>query len=360
MPFINIDNGEPTINPEHKLRISLSERAALTMANDMDVFGIDKKTTFLNQVFSNYRDDAKASISLYLEHRKEELSQMLRGTELNSKDKISVIDHLLQAEQKELINQANQYFKLPKASKKENNYHINKNNFLYLTEDCNEEEYYNYQAGKYVRAVFEEYCSLPFIKRERIFRKDLYDIVEQACKEHRLLKVDAIRNNVKLIIYVYPYKIISDPLDTQSYLVCYTRLKDEDESSKRIASFNMARMNLPKMLKAKAVLSKGEIDEIHNRLATESPAYFLGNSTTIKVRLTEKGIASYNARLYSRPEKIDSLSSSNVYVFDCTPMQAYNYFFPFGDQCEILEPEFLRVRFQETMQKTLSLYNKKG
>ena len=98
MPFINIDNGEPTINPEHKLRISLSERAALTMANDMDVFGIDKKTTFLNQVFSNYRDDAKASISLYLEHRKEELSQMLHGTELNSKDKISVIDHLLQAE----------------------------------------------------------------------------------------------------------------------------------------------------------------------------------------------------------------------------------------------------------------------
>lgn len=45
--------------------------------------------------------------------------------------------------------------------------------------------------------------------------------------------------------YVYPYKIVTDPLHTQSYLVCYSRKSEESEQDKIIASFSMTRMQFP-------------------------------------------------------------------------------------------------------------------
>lgn len=38
-------------------------------------------------------------------------------------------------------------------------------------------------------------------------------------------------------------------------------------------------------------------------------------------------------------------SSGDIYVFRCSLLQAYNYFFPFGKEAEILEPQRLRDRF---------------
>ena len=64
MGFID-ENGYPLINEEQKIRIALSNRARLTMAEDMDVFGTPKAATFVNTVFANYKSEAKSSISLY-------------------------------------------------------------------------------------------------------------------------------------------------------------------------------------------------------------------------------------------------------------------------------------------------------
>lgn len=351
MGFID-ENGYDLINEEHKIRISLSDRARLTMAEDMDVFGTPKAATFINTVFSNFKGKAKSSISSYLQQKKLELDGSFTDAKLDANSKKIAINQILSAEKKRIQSIISEYSNTKGESKL---YHINNANVKYLLEDCDEDQYYS-RPGLYIRSIIEEYCSLPFIKRERIYKKDIYEEIERACIEKRILKIKANYYGKDQLFYVYPYKIVPDPFHTQSYLVCYSRKAEEEECDKIVTSFSMARINFPTKLKQTFHLNKQEIANIENQIANYSPAYLLGRPEQISVRLTQKGKQSYQSRLYSRPEKIESLSSDDVYVFDCTQQQIFNYFFPFGAEAEIISPIYLRNRFKNTYAKALEKY----
>lgn len=349
------ENGNALINDEQKIRIALSERALITMAEDMSVFSVPKASTFINTVFQNYRSDAKSSISLYLQQRKSELSRLFAASALDEKAQKKAVNHLIETEKQEIVEKTRQYQK-DKASSKL--YHINDDNFNYLLEDCDEDkkDYYNMRPGKYIRAVIEEYCSLPFIQREKIYRKQVYDIIEQACKEHRILKVAADYYGTNEQFYVYPYKIVPDSFHTQSYLVCYSRKKAEEEKDKIVASFSMARINLPTMLTKTFHLNQAETKHIEEQITKYSPAYLIGRPEQIRVRLTERGKQAYRTRLFSRPEKIGE-EENDIYVFNCSSLQIMNYFFSFGADAEIISPKNLRIRFKNKYAQALALYD---
>lgn len=351
MGFID-ENGYPLINEEQKIRIALSDRAKLTMAEDMDVFGTPKASTFVNTVFDNFKAEAKSSIYLYLQQREIELDRLFTGVKLDTISKKIAIDQILSIEKKEIQSQISEYSNTKGESKL---YHINDNNVEYLIEDCDEEQYYN-RPGLYIRSIIEEYCSLPFIKRERIYRKDIYETIERACAEKRILKIKANYYGKDQLFYVYPYKIVPDPFHTQAYLVCYSRKAEDEEKNKIVASFSMARICSPTMLIKTFHLNKQEISNIDSQIANYSPAYLIGKPEQISVRLTKKGKQSYQSRLYSRPEKIESLSNDDIYVFDCTQQQIFNYFFSFGADAEIISPEYLRNRFKNAHEKALNKY----
>lgn len=351
MGFIDA-NGYPLINEEQKIRIALSDRAKLTMAEDMIVFGTPKSTTFVNTVFANYKNEAKSSISLYLQQREIELDRLFTESKLDAINKKITIDLILSVEQKEIQSKISEYSNTKGESKV---YHINDNNVEYLLENCDEEQYYS-RPGLYIRSIIEEYCSLPFIKRERIYRKDIYETIERACVEKRILKIKANYYGKNQLFYVYPYKIVPDPFHTQAYLVCYSRKSEEEECDKIVASFSMARISSPIMLTKTFHLNKEEVANIESQITNYSPAYLIGQPEHIHVRLTKKGKQSYQSRLYSRPEKIDLLSSDDIYVFNCTQQQIFNYFFSFGADAEIISPEYLRNRFRNTHLKALEKY----
>ena len=351
MGFID-ENGYPLINEEQKIRIALSDRAKLTMAEDMDVFGTPKAATFVNTVFNNFKEEARSSISLYLQQREIELDRLFTGAKLDAISKKIAIDQILTIEKKEIQSKIVEYSNSKGESKL---YHINDNNVEYLLEDCDEDQYYK-RPGLFIRSVIEEYCSLPFIKRERIYRKDIYETIEKACTEKRILKIKANYYGKDQLFYVYPYKIVPDPFHTQAYLVCYSRKAEDEEKDKIVASFSMARINSPTMLTKTFHLNKQEINNIEMQIANYSPAYLIGRPEQISVLLTKKGKQSYQSRLYSRPEKIESLSNDDVYVFDCTQQQIFNYFFSFGSDAEIISPESLRNRFKNTHEKALNKY----
>ena len=351
MGFID-ENGYPLINEEQKIRIALSDRAKLTMAEDMDIFGTPKAATFINTVFSNFKSEAKSSISLYLQQREIELDRLFTGTKLDTISKKIAIDQILSVEKKEIQSKIAGYSNAKGESKL---YHINDTNVEYLLEDCDEEQYYG-RPGLYIRSIIEEYCSLPFIKRERIYRKDIYETIEKACAEKKILKIKANYYGKNQLFYVYPYKVIPDPFHTQAYLVCYSRKAEDEEKDKIVASFSMARISSPTMLTKTFHLNKQEINNIETQIANYSPAYLIGRPEQISVRLTKKGKQSYQSRLYSRPEKIESLSTDDVYVFDCTQQQIFNYFFSFGADAEIISPDYLRNRFKNAHEKALKKY----
>lgn len=351
MGFID-ENGYPLINEEQKIRIALSDRAKLTMAEDMDVFGTPKSATFINTVFNNFKSEARSSISLYLQQRELELDRLFTGAKLDAISKKIAIDQILTVEKKEMQSKIAEYNNSKGESKL---YHINDDNVEYLLEDCDEEQYYS-RPGLYIRSIIEEYCSLPFIKRERIYRKYIYEIIERACVEKRILKIKANYYGKVQLFYVYPYKIVPDPFHTQAYLVCYSRKAEDEEKDKIVASFSMARISSPTMLTKSFHLNKQEIANIDSQIANSSPAYLIGKPEQISVRLTKKGKQSYQSRLYSRPEKIESLSNDDIYVFDCTQQQIFNYFFSFGADAEIISPESLRNRFKNAYKKAIKAY----
>ena len=345
------------INEEQKIRITLSERARITIAEDMAIFQTKKATSFINTVFSNYKTQAYASISNYLQKRKLELEQLFSGSELDDKNKQIAIEQILSSEEKRLIEKNTFYLSLKGQSKL---YHFSKSNIEHLLDDCNEEKYYS-RPGHYIRSVIEEYCSLPFIERERIYKQDLYNKIENACLRKQVLKIKVTLGDKQLsdqeqLFYVYPYRILSDPLQTQSYLVCYSRKAGQNDSDKIIASFSMARLNHLTVLEQTFYLNKNEIAHIEKQIAKYSVAYLVGKPVLIKVRLTEDGKRIYRSKLSSRPEKIDTLSTADVYVFDCSLRQAFNYFFSFGADAEILAPCELRNEFEKNYFSALAAY----
>lgn len=338
------------INDEHKMRIALSKKANITISEDMSIFGVTKETSFINTIFFNCKDTAKSSISSYLEQRRIELNSTLasKGVDLKSAD--AIIAALLSHEEEQLTEKVKQYCSTKGSNKL---YHINNRNIEYLQDDCNENEYYGDRPSQYIRSVVEEYCQLPFIEREHIFHKEIYDIVESACSEKRVLKIRTSSH----VYRVYPYKIMPDTLNTRAYLVCYSQDTDKPDSPKKISSFSMTKLNKkPTKLIQTFRLTKDEIRKIEEKITEYSPSFLIGIPEQIKVQLTPAGVKSYQTKLFSRPAKIEELPD-NIYVFDCSPWQALNYFFSFGKDAQIISPEELKTEFIDAYKEALESYH---
>lgn len=342
------------INEEQKIRIPLSRRAYIVMNDDMRVFLVAKHASFINTILENFHDSAKASLSVYLLGKRHEYEELFTHSKLEEASKQLAIDHMVQKEKERTIRELQEYLKEKYVSKL---YHINDSNYEYLQYDCNEEEFYNNKAGAYIKCVLEEYASLPFIKRERIFKKQVYETVEYACRMNYLLQVKTLVYGERQTFLVYPYKIVPDPLCTQEYLACFTRKVTESSKEKKDASFSMARLQKPVVLKQNAFLSKAEIAKIEDDIAKLTVAYLLEEPQEIRVRLTERGKRSYQTKLYSRPDKDEARSTEEEYIFNCSQQQAYNYFFPFGAEAEILSPPSLRDRITRNYENALSQYS---
>lgn len=341
------------INEEQKIRIPLSRRAYIVMTDDMRVFSVARQASFINTVIANFHDRAKASLSLYLTGKRHEFEALFTGAELDGGPREAAISHMLSKEKEKTIQELQRFLQEKYISKL---YHINDTNYEYLRYDCNEEEFYNEKAGAYIKCLLEEYAELPFIKRERIFRREVYETVEYACRMHFLLQVKTLVYGQRQTFLVYPYKIVPDPLCTQEYLACYTRTPEKSAREKKDASFSMARLEKPVVLKQSAFLSKAETAKIEDDIAKLTVAFLLGEPQEIRVRLTERGKRSFQTRLYSRPDKDEGRSTDEEYVFSCSEQQAYFYFMSFGAEAEIISPASLRERMMRYYQNALERY----
>ena len=352
--------GFTAINDAQKIRISFSDKAIFTIEDDMTVFGVTSMTAFINTVITNFHDEAASSIFTYLEKYRSKLTGCLKDSksgfpeiELNK-----VIDILVAQKETELKCHIEK-FKKNKAHSKL--YYINDENADFLFGDeCMEAVPYGDRSGLYIKCLIEEYASLPFIKREQIFRKDVYDEITIACVNNYILDVIVSINDTKQTFCVYPYKIVADPMSTQDYLVCYSRKKEYSEKNKVIASFSMSRINISRLSRSRTFhLNQKEIKDIEDKLAKYSPAYLLGEGEEIHVKLTEKGTQTFLKKLHSRPVKNEEKSTEYEYVFDCSELQAYNYFFSFGADAEILSPPSLRQKFADSYAAASKLYQAK-
>lgn len=340
-------------NEEQKIRISMSTRAYQIMQDDMSAFNETRPAFFINTIIENYKETSIASLTTYLENWKNDYRQKLSGKKNDVESAEAFINSLAEQEEKRIKSILKEHLKNHQNSRI---YHINKTNCDYLYNEFEDSDFYGNRPGLYIKCLMEEYACLPFIEREEIYRKPVYDVINLACASNRLMQVEIVNKGLKETLYVYPYKIMPDSMNTQSYLACYTRHKDEPVSAKIDASFAMSRIKMPKILNQTAFLSKEDKNKIENDIRNLSINYLFGNESEIRVKLSDFGKRHYQNYIISRPIKDEALSTNDVYVFHCSENQAFNYFFSFGAEAEVLCPPSLRNRIIDCHQKSLNNY----
>ena len=345
-----------SFNTENKLRIPLTDFAAEIIENDCLNFSL-KKTTLINSIILNYYQRAECSISLRLHDRQEELRSLLKSSKTIHDDKIIVA--ILRKYEEELIDRYTQ------RQPADVNWQVtlNKKTKSFLTDDSSapEEIYYGDKPGRYVRALIEEYTHLPYYIREEIIFKKTFDLIRSGIRDQLALKLTTSRGTQ---ILVKPYDISLDPLSMYHYLIGYNTESSRDGTEGQyvkapVLSIRIARLTDVEILyHLSGILSPKEKSMIRSELKTKSVQFVSGKKSLIKVRLTDFGIKKYNNQIHLRPAYVGKdPSDDHIYLFECTEDQIMYYFFSFGKEAKVIEPESLAARFIEGYKGALALYS---
>lgn len=335
---------------EPKQRLNLSKLAIEVIQYDQFTFGVKSRSKFLNQIFENYAPEADASISRSLNIYRGKLKKSFSEILGDENTKIRIINKLVKEEEDSLKKRTDSY-------EKGESFLISlcKQNFTYLTEadsECCEERYYK-RRGDYIKSVIEEYARLPYVHRERVFFKQHIKQINHAIEEEWQLRVVTDRDKT---YSVYPYKILCDPLSTANYLVGYCRRYGHAEDKKYPSTFRISALQSVKPEKSKsAFLKKSERKELVQLIASRGVQFMSGSEEDIRVRLSTAGQNKFRRQTHLRPMQIGE-PDGDEYVFRCTEAQAEFYFFKFGKDAEILQPEDLRQRMATMYKYAAEMY----
>ena len=361
--------------------INLSESASIVIEEDMRNF-YDIKVNysgFLNQIFTNFYQQANATISLRYVECITKLEKIYKTKEFENIDKSIIkqfISRYARSYVKELMDKVSSYPKGPKGSSEK--FRINKINCDILRE-LDFADYYDNKIGKYLKAVFEEYTLLPKHIREQIFFKETYDTITNAIDKKKKIKI-ALNEKIspsgeKLPQQKYlfaPHSIVQDSTKSFNYLVGYSEKindiysvdeygntrKSSEVEEKMISCIRLSNISHASMqVSMSRGLSKNDIALLEEAL-NERTAMFLTNDVIdIKVKFTDKGLDSLKRQIYMRPHMFEvSSTDPNLYTFKCTKMQAIFYFFKFGWDATIIEPVSLKEEMFKRYNRSVYSY----
>ena len=185
--------------------------------------------------------------------------------------------------------------------------------------------------SNYFRNMFASYSLLPQDKREMIIFKQNFDLIRQAIESDRKIYFTTINNDSPHI--VSPYTIANSKEELFNYLLCrYNGFP---------YSFRISRIKQIKILNESRDLSEGII-EVFDRMARFGPQFSFEVKkphVPIIVKLTERGQRQYRSMYLHRPQYYKK--EDDIYYFDCSRAQAFQYFARLGSNAIVLEPKDL-------------------
>lgn len=107
-------------------------------------------------------------------------------------------------------------------------------------------------------------------------------------------------------------------------------------------------------------ISKEDKKDLLRQMNDKGVQYLSSDSgkQKIVVQFTPNGERLYNRLLHLRPQCTQK-SGSRIYEFECTEFQAETYFFKYGADAKILEPQRLADKFREKYRAALECYQLK-
>lgn len=359
---------DPDFHIENKQRINLSKEAVETILRDFEVLerqnsfaGGKLTSTILNHLFRCYYEEADASVEQSTHRVREKLACSLESMP-DTGEKKRALDLMTQTWREHTQKNCMALMKQKGISL---NIRIDRNNLEHLvSENCQmEAEFYKNQVGEYIKTILEEYARLPFVRRERIYCKQVCDEIQKALVNQNILKIAlhsvCPETGLHNVVYVKPYRILTDSEHLYNYLTGYTLKPGEKEwlpGSVRLSSVLRCEVRL-----SSSFLSQKQIRVLEHTMEQYGVQYMTSRNMEeeIWVHLTKKGEQRYSRLLHLRPAyKKEAPDSPGTYIFGCSPLQADNYFFAFGAEAEILKPAWLREKFQEKYRAALETYEK--
>ena len=342
-------------NPENKLRIPLSAYAAQIIDNDCKNF-YKKRTTLINLIILNFHLEASCSISLKLKNFESDLSKCLG--EKDQKRNEDIISKILS----EMAKKLSEDYTVHKESDVNWQITLNKKvkELLTLDPHSSEEKYYKNRPGRYVKALLEEYALQPYHIREKIVYKQTLEVIKNAIEDQNILHIINLNGNH---FYIKPYIQMTDPLSMYHYLIGYNAMPPSFNADKttippaKVISFRLSRItNIEPQPFPSGEITASEKNQILKELNEKGVQFVSGDTTSIKVWLSDLGIVMYNTRLHLRPSAIVDESDDHIYYFECTETQILYYFFSFGSEAKILSPDSLVGKFRSQYANALALY----
>lgn len=349
---------------ENKQRINLSERAFSILRNDMEFYpfvlesdkDLDKiPSTVINYIFNQCKDSAQSSVALRLKQRQRELEELLSPVDRY------IISKLLQEQRKNLITSAENRCQSKGHSMI---FRINMDNLKYLASDDGQAEspFYQNNVGKYIKAVLEEYAELPYIQREKHFYAPVLREIDTAISYKKQLKVTLKsivtkgENRKHIKVYIKPYQLCTDTESLYNYLVGYIRSADNNKW--QVGAIRLSSILECSEISESAFLSNDAKKEISHLLALYGCQYLSSAHDELQkivVQFTPAGEKMYRKMLHLRPQCVQQ-HPNLVYEFRCSQWQALNYFFKYGRDVKILEPQKLVRSFQKRYQDAAKQY----
>lgn len=204
----------------------------------------------------------------------------------------------------------------------------------------------------YLEAIINEYVSLPFAEREKIYFKDMITKINDSVNECRSLRVKYFDCQYE----VCPCFIENDKSTNYNYLVCI----DADNSS--LLSFRLQHISVTATNNTFQKFTQARLNEIKKIIDKYGVPYIRGYMDgKIRLRLTAQGMANFKAWINQRPKYSGNLplpeeDGSYILEFECSKRQIWNYFFKFGADVEIIEPNDLKERFISGYRNALNVY----
>lgn len=345
------------INEDRKQHLNLPDEVWNIIQSDCFSFSTNLSpiplTTFLNKVIFHFYENAHASLSIRYQKQKQKYKKLLNLTD-SKKDlqkyakEWELLDKLMRTYQADCEEEYKNY---PKGTGLK--FRLNNQNtgilFDLFSDDTSVQGHKS--AGKYLNALFTEYAKLSYSEREKIYFKDVFEIVSQSIKNRTHITYMSAANN--RCFTVAPYKICTVNTLPYHYLACFAKSESGDELG-QIVSLRMSRIITPSSTKHNFTITDSDKERIETALKEKGSAYLHDSTDAIKVRLTDVGIQIYNRKAHQRPQYI--AKNDHMYEFCCTRQQAFHYFIDFGKDAYIVEPHNLQLEMKQFFENAYHNY----
>ena len=226
-----------------------------------------------------------------------------------------------------------------------------------------------FNMNKMLSYLLERYSHHTLAEREQIYFYGEYNTIISNLYDKEDPKILAVEHSNGKKYEVKPYKCEIDDNSFSYYLLGYSRELGSDAEFKH-TTFSLSRIVSCRDTGKKFSLSQKETAEIEELYTSFGAAYIMPgfNKEEHKIEksvvmLTKKGYEelfldkiSYQRPLPCCEPEIIEKNEKEIYyklTFECSYFQINNYFFTFGDDALIIEPECINKKFSERFEKAL-------